>query len=788
MLPLLLSSQENYNLELVSETLLEDEGSDIWGFVDENGIEYAIIGERAATKIYSLEDPKNPILRKVIQAIPTTWRDYKSWDNFIYGVADQGSDGLLIVDMSGAPENITSKYINVQYDLDGQIKITRSFHNIFIDEFGYAYLVGGSSLGSETAIVLDLNADPENPVGIAAYGEATNPLFRYCHDIFVQNNLMYICETWEGKLSIWDIKDKSNPIKLDEIQTSTDDTHHVWVTPDNKYAFTTDEASTGNLDSYDVSDPNNIKRLDTFRPNATQNSNSSPHNTFYKDGFLYTSWYSDGIIVIDAHQPDNLIEVASFDTYIPDDDSSYNGCWGIYPYLPSGNIIASNHFGNLTQTEEGSLLVFQDSIQPAAYIKGNVYDLETDEPINNAKVILRVEQDLTSYSDIFGDYKSGYATSGQYIIRAEHPDYQSKSGPVIIENGRTTTRNIALRRLPEKSINISFIDSITRQPIKGIISFVNDNRTLNLESDQSGIINTKVFDEEYDLVVAGAWGYKYNVLDISTINENQEITIELTQGYQDDFHFDYNWKVISSNTNQSWQRVIPNPENATFLAPVDDLDNDIGEYCFVTGVEEEQLYQGTTTLISPIINLENYNQPIIKFNRWYRALDDPEAEEFFKLNLVSATNDTTTLLESVKEIQNDWSTLIEIDLTTYNTDLNQTFNLEFVAKNGSELFDYKAAIDGFEIYDALPSSTQAISLEENASFHPNPSSNIFNIDFKKKGQKSIRLYDQNGKIISSIETNLTAYRIEENIPNGIYIVEINYMDGTSEVQKLIKSR
>ena len=43
----------------------------------------------------------------------------------------------------------------------------------------------------------------------------------------------------------------------------------------------------------------------------------------------------------------NLTEVAFFDTYPDNDDTSFNGVWSVYPYLPSGNVIVSDITGGL---------------------------------------------------------------------------------------------------------------------------------------------------------------------------------------------------------------------------------------------------------------------------------------------------------------------------------------------------------------------------------------------------------------------------------------------------------
>ena len=46
--------------------------------------------------------------------------------------------------------------------------------------------------------------------------------------------------------------------------------------------------------------------------------------------------------VFDISDPSNPIQVCNYDTYSPASYNSYKGAWGVYPYLPSGNIIVSD--------------------------------------------------------------------------------------------------------------------------------------------------------------------------------------------------------------------------------------------------------------------------------------------------------------------------------------------------------------------------------------------------------------------------------------------------------------
>ena len=97
----LLISQNDFNLELVSNPQFPEAANDIWGFVSEGGTEYAIVGTVDNTRIYSLADPAAPVEVITIPGTNTVWRDMKSWEDHVY-VTSESNDGLLVVDMSQA--------------------------------------------------------------------------------------------------------------------------------------------------------------------------------------------------------------------------------------------------------------------------------------------------------------------------------------------------------------------------------------------------------------------------------------------------------------------------------------------------------------------------------------------------------------------------------------------------------------------------------------------------------------------------------------------------------------
>ena len=54
--------------------------------------------------------------------------------------------------------------------------------------------------------------------------------------------------------------------------------------------------------------------------------------------------YQRGLSVIDVSDPSDMTDIGFFDTYsIPSaNTANFNGAWGTYPYLPSGNILVSD--------------------------------------------------------------------------------------------------------------------------------------------------------------------------------------------------------------------------------------------------------------------------------------------------------------------------------------------------------------------------------------------------------------------------------------------------------------
>ena len=135
---LLFSNVINYNLDLVENVRIDSHNSssnfgvsDVWGYTDETGVEYAIVGYRYGTFIFDVSSsPGNSILKSDILG-PSTGdyyyhRDYKTFGDFLYIVNEMygGDIGMQVIDLSPLPEEDPVK-------LDTYSQIAQS-HNLWI--------------------------------------------------------------------------------------------------------------------------------------------------------------------------------------------------------------------------------------------------------------------------------------------------------------------------------------------------------------------------------------------------------------------------------------------------------------------------------------------------------------------------------------------------------------------------------------------------------------------------------------------------------------------------------
>ena len=347
------------SLDLLGHKTYDAEMSDVWGYADGNGNEYALATTRNGISIVDVTTPTMPTELFFHQSSASSWHDVKTWETYAYEV-NETSGGLLILDLSNLPTSYAAANWSGGNFQGEPVNFTKA-HNIFIDENGIGYIVG-ANYGVGGVIIVDLATDPTNPIIIGVWNT------RYVHDLFVRNDTMWTADIYQGYVSIIDATDKANLTLLNTVPTPSNFTHNVWMSDDGLYLFTTDEVQAAPVGVYDISNVFDVKPIDQYF--STTNSSVIPHNVFVKGNYIYTAYYRDGVTVADISDPTQVTQVASYDTSPSFEGYGFNGCWGIYPYLPSGNILATDIENGLFVLGEATTNINGIYVSPKVFLQG----------------------------------------------------------------------------------------------------------------------------------------------------------------------------------------------------------------------------------------------------------------------------------------------------------------------------------------------------------------------------------------------------------------------------------
>ncbi|MFK7926183.1 MAG: choice-of-anchor B family protein [Bacteroidia bacterium] len=355
--------------------------NEIWGWYDStNQKEYAIIGSSIGTHFFDITDETNIQQVDYVagQEDQMIHRDYKNKGHYLYAVADEFESSLQIFDMSYLPDSVS-----LVYDSDSLFNIS---HNLWIEGDRLYVCIPGFWGQNRTAGfgVYDIS-DPANPVELALYNEYGN-----IHDIYTRNDTVFL--NAESSLYIVDMIDLASPQTIANLVSYPFQgyNHSGWVSDDGKQYVMADETwgmPLKLIDLSDYSDPTISSYLFPSMDFANRDSNAIAHNPIFKGDYVYSSYYYNGVYIFDVSDPLFPRVVGFYDTYAGVNDQGYKGVWGVYPFLPSGRILASDM--------QSGLYVFgytgpnQTSIDPEYSLSLNAYPnpmdddfyLESPEPL-----------------------------------------------------------------------------------------------------------------------------------------------------------------------------------------------------------------------------------------------------------------------------------------------------------------------------------------------------------------------------------------------------------------------
>ena len=343
--------------------------ADVWGFVDLNTErEYALLGMMNGLAVVDVTDPTAPVEVGTVPGALSGWRDVKvtqrydvgedRWNTYAYVSTEYGGR-LVVVDLTELPNHVRLAR-----------RSDTSAHNVYVSNVDYTtgvpldesrappvLQVLGSPVDRGAARTFDVQ-DPLRVRQVAATGGG------YSHDatsMWVSDERAAVCKAKqevcevlldfnETDIEIWDYSDQRAPELLSS--TTYDNAGYVhsgWWSEDSRFLFVHDEFDERDAELnttvrvFDLADLRNPELVHTW----TGPTGAIDHNGYVRGNRYYMSTYSRGLTVLDITDPLQPIEVGLFDTHPASDDKYYGGAWGVYPFLPSGNVLISDIRGGL---------------------------------------------------------------------------------------------------------------------------------------------------------------------------------------------------------------------------------------------------------------------------------------------------------------------------------------------------------------------------------------------------------------------------------------------------------
>ena len=333
-------------------------GNDVWGWTDPaTGREYAIMGKTNGAAFVDVTEGTNP---RYLGMMPTQtdgdrkfWRDIKVYKDHAFVVSEHIGHNMQVFDLTRL-RTVTTEPQTFAADNVYTVGGSGNTHNLDINETtGYAYLVGTSTCRGGLHMV-DIR-DPSSPRFAGCFSQDG-----YTHDtqceIYRGPDRAYggreICfASNEDTVTIVDVTDKSKPkmISRTGYQTSAY-THQGWLTGDWKHFVFNDEldeldnkAPEGKQTTY-VVNVENLRRPGKVLA-SPNNTTSTDHNLYIKDGYVYESNYTSGLRIFDEDTvpSGDLEEVAWFDLYPENDAPGFEGgTWSNYAQYSGGKVVASS--------------------------------------------------------------------------------------------------------------------------------------------------------------------------------------------------------------------------------------------------------------------------------------------------------------------------------------------------------------------------------------------------------------------------------------------------------------
>jgi len=296
-----------------------------WGYTSPSGIELAISGTRTGTTFIDATDPENAHEVAFIPGPSSIWREMATYGEYCYIVTELEGAALQVVSLADplAPVLVTT--------LNPPAVPFTTAHEIKIDQqTGYCYVAGTRKDGVQSGLViLDLTTNPVSPSFRGVWKDY------YSHDLSLLNGRAYVAAINSARIVVLDVTLPGAPAILGQWTYPGAVPHNTWPTPDGSFLVTTDEVGGGHLRMWDIRDLSLPVQTDEWiSPNG-----AIVHNAYLRGDFCFMSHYADGLRVVNAADPYNLLPVGWYDT---------GNAWGCYCYAADPTIAYISDIDNGT--------------------------------------------------------------------------------------------------------------------------------------------------------------------------------------------------------------------------------------------------------------------------------------------------------------------------------------------------------------------------------------------------------------------------------------------------------
>ncbi len=633
---------------LTSMSSSPSSGSDIWGHVDLNtGNEFAIMGIKDGVIVVNVTDPSSPTEVGTITGVSSSWRDVKVyqyfdetlnlWQAYAYATTEGSNGGVDIINLNNLPHSITLQEKSMVVNTSHNVYITNVDHTLNIalpNQTPSLQLIGaGTKQGAFQSYSLE---DPSTLTNVSTNNFGSG----YTHDgaslVIDDQRSINDCGLASGsctvfidfnekEMKLWDITDPNNSKQLGSAEYSDVDkanqyVHSGWGTENKNYILLHDEfdENRGGLNTtiriFSIEDLANPTQVGQW----TGPTRAIDHNGFTRGNRYYMSNYERGLTVLDITDPTNPTQAGFFDTYTPSDSANYSGAWGVYPFLPSGNILVSDI--------NSGLYVLKDNTNTA-----------TNGEISFTSKSTQTEEGTTLALSV---QRNGANVSEEISVNYQVIQGSAKLGDDIQVQNNTITW--LANDNAEKTINIDIINDADfselsetffvrlYNPTNGASLGENSYNTVQVNGQTDK--GTGSFEFSQVTVAENSGEYTVNVNRVGSTTDNLAFQYQLTSG-QAVIGSD----VVDASGQISWSEG-ENDTKQILLTIINDDDEEDSENFTLSLISVDNSRLGTNPQISFTIADDERNiAPVVTLR------------ENFEVN----TNQTVNLTAQVSDVDND---------------------------------------------------------------------------------------------------------------------------------------